>query len=74
MAARIAANCLAVGPAGAASIRSQVGAYRGRKRSLSAAQVAELRQRAGAGAAKATLAREFDISRETVYQYLRTAR
>jgi DNA invertase Pin-like site-specific DNA recombinase len=50
------------------------GAYRGRKRSLSEAQVTELRQRAGAGAEKATLARDFHISRETVYQYLRTAR
>jgi DNA-binding CsgD family transcriptional regulator len=36
--------------------------------------VTELRQRAGDGAAKATLAREFGISRETVYQYLRTRR
>jgi len=50
------------------------GAYRGRRRSLSEEQVTELRQRAGAGAAKATLAREFGISRETVYQYLRTTR
>ena len=50
------------------------GAYRGRRRSLSEEQVTELRQRAGAGAAKATLARELGISRETVYQYLRTTR
>ena len=50
------------------------GAYRGRRRSLSEEQVTELRQRAGDGAAKATLAREFGISRETVYQYLRTTR
>jgi DNA invertase Pin-like site-specific DNA recombinase len=48
------------------------GAYRGRRRSLSEEQVTELHQRAGDGAAKATLAREFGISRETVYQYLRT--
>ena len=48
------------------------GAYRGRRRSLTEEQVTELRQRAGDGAAKATLAREFGISRETVYQYLRT--
>jgi DNA-binding XRE family transcriptional regulator len=34
----------------------------------------KLRQRAGDGAAKATLARESGISRETVYQYLRTTR
>ena len=50
------------------------GVYRGRRRSLSEEQVTELRQRAGAGATKATLAREFAISRETVYQYLRTTR
>ena len=50
------------------------GAYRGRRRSLSEEQVTELHQRAGDGAAKATLAREFGISRETVYQYLRTTR
>ena len=49
------------------------GAYRGRKRSLSEEQVAELRRRAGQGVAKTTLAREFAISRETVYQYLRSA-
>ena len=47
------------------------GAYRGRKRILSEDRIAELRQRAAAGEAKATLAREFGISRETVYQYLR---
>ena len=49
------------------------GAYRGRKRSLSEAQVSQLVQRASSGAAKATLAREFGVSRETIYQYLRTA-
>lgn len=49
------------------------GAYRGRRRSLTAVQVAELAARAGAGEAKTTLAREFGVSRETVYQYLRAA-
>ena len=48
------------------------GAYRGRKKALSPEQVAELRQRAAAGEQKAALAREFGISRETLYQYLRT--
>ena len=48
------------------------GAYRGRKKSLSPDQVAALRQRAAAGEQKAALAREFGISRETLYQYLRT--
>ena len=47
------------------------GAYHGRKRILGEDRIAELRQRAAAGEAKATLAREFGISRETVYQYLR---
>ncbi len=48
------------------------GAYRGRKRSLSDEQIAQLHQRAAQGVAKTTLARELGISRETVYQYLRT--
>ncbi|KPV42697.1 recombinase family protein [Alicyclobacillus ferrooxydans] len=47
------------------------GAYQGRKRSLRQDQVLELRKRAKAGEAKASLAREYGISRETVYQYLR---
>ncbi len=47
------------------------GVYTGRKRSLSGAQVQALRVRATAGEPKASLAREFGISRQTVYQYLR---
>ncbi|MDA8110051.1 MAG: EAL domain-containing protein [Betaproteobacteria bacterium] len=39
---------------------------------LSPERVAELRRRAAAGEQKAKLAREFGISRETLYQYLRT--
>ncbi|WP_241382183.1 helix-turn-helix domain-containing protein, partial [Salmonella sp. YP140-1] len=34
--------------------------------------IAELRQRVEAGEQKTKLAREFGISRETLYQYLRT--
>ena len=49
------------------------GAYRGRRKSLSADQMTQLRQRAGAGVSKASLAREFGVSRETGYSYLRTA-
>lgn len=49
------------------------GVYTGRKRALSAEQVSDLRVRAANGERKAALAREFGISRETVYQYLRTA-
>lgn len=39
---------------------------------LAPEQVAALRQRAAAGEQRAKLAREFGISRETLYQYLRT--
>lgn len=47
------------------------GVYRGRKKSLLPDQITELRKRVEAGEKKATLARAFNISRETLYQYLR---
>lgn len=47
------------------------GAYRGRRKALSPEKAAELRDRAGAGEQKTGLAREFGISRETLYQYLK---
>ena len=47
------------------------GAYRGRKKPLSSEQQIEVRQRAKNGEQKAQLAREFGISRETLYQYLK---
>lgn len=47
------------------------GAYKGRKPSLTQDQAGQLRARAAAGEKKAVLAREFNISRETLYQYLR---
>ena len=47
------------------------GAYRGRKKALALEQVAELRRRVVDGEQKAKLAREFGISRETLYQSLR---
>lgn len=53
------------------ALAKQRGAYRGRKKALSPEQVTDLQQRAAAGEQKATLAREFGISRETLYQYLR---
>lgn len=46
------------------------GVYRGRKPSLTPERIEELRRRAGAGEKKAALAREFGISRETVYANL----
>ncbi len=54
------------------ALAKQRGAYRGRKKALSPERGAELRRRAAAGEQKAKLAREFGISRETLYQYLRT--
>ncbi len=54
------------------ALAKQRGAYRGRKKSLSPDQVADLRQRVATGEKKARLARELGISRETPYQYLRT--
>lgn len=53
------------------ALAKQRGVYRGRSRKLSADRVTELRSRATAGEKKARLAREFGISRETLYQYLR---
>ena len=46
------------------------GKYKGRKPALSNERVQELVSRANAGEKKALLAREFGISRETVYSYL----
>jgi DNA invertase Pin-like site-specific DNA recombinase len=46
------------------------GAYTGRKPSLTPGQAEALRARAVAGEPKAALAREFGISRQTLYQYL----
>jgi len=46
------------------------GAYKGRKPSLTAGQAEVLRARAAAGEPKAALAREFGISRQTLYSYL----
>ena len=46
------------------------GLYRGRTPSLDTARAAELREKAAAGVPKSVLARQFGISRETVYVYL----
>lgn len=53
------------------ALAKQRGAYRGRKKALSSEQAAELRRRASAGEQKASLARAFGVSRETLYQYLK---
>jgi DNA invertase Pin-like site-specific DNA recombinase len=53
------------------ALAKQRGAYSGRKKSLSPEKAAALKKRAAAGEKKASLAREFGISRDTLYQYLR---
>ena len=53
------------------ALAKQRGAYKGRKKRLSSAQVLELKEAIEAGKKKAQLARKFGISRETLYQYLR---
>ena len=47
------------------------GVYSGRKKILSSEQESELKKRAAEGEQKSLLARDFGVSRETVYQYLR---
>jgi len=46
------------------------GAYRGRKKSLTPDQVSELRKRAAVCDSKVALAKEFGISRQTLYMAL----
>jgi DNA invertase Pin-like site-specific DNA recombinase len=47
------------------------GVYRGRKRSLSDAEIADVKRCVADGQKKAKVARDFRISRETLYKYLR---
>ena len=51
------------------ALAKKAGVYTGRKPALSAAQAAELRERFDAGESRAEIARHFNISKETVYQY-----
>jgi DNA invertase Pin-like site-specific DNA recombinase len=53
------------------TLAKQRGAYRGRKRSLNTEQIDDLKQRIESGEKKSKVARDMNISRETVYQYLR---
>ncbi|MBA3946600.1 MAG: recombinase family protein [Herpetosiphonaceae bacterium] len=55
------------------AVAKQRGVYQGRKKALSANAITELKARVAAGEAKTSLADEFGISRETLYQYLRTS-
>jgi len=46
------------------------GAYKGRKKCLNDEQIKVLREKINTGESKANVAREFGVSRETVYKYL----
>ena len=52
------------------AIARREGKYRGRKPSLTPARAGELRRRVADGESKAGLAREFGISRDTLYRYV----
>ena len=52
------------------AIAKRAGKYTGRKPSLTPARAAELRRRVADGDSKAGLAREFGISRDTLYRYV----
>jgi len=52
------------------AIARREGKYRGRKLALTPARTAELRRRVASGDSKAGLAREFGISRDTLYRYV----
>jgi len=52
------------------AIAKEKGVYHGRKQMLTAERIDELRRRAACGEKKTALARDFGISRETVYKYL----
>ncbi len=53
------------------AIAKAAGKYRGRRRTLSASQIEDLRGRAAAGERKTDMAKLFGVSRETLYCYLR---
>ena len=54
------------------SLAKQRGAYRGRKKIFTAADVVNLKARVDAGESKTKVAKDLGISRETLYQYLRS--
>jgi DNA invertase Pin-like site-specific DNA recombinase len=51
------------------TLAKKAGVYKGRKPSLTPERITQLRARVAAGEKKAALAREFGISRETLYNY-----
>ena len=53
------------------AIAKKKGLYKGRKKSLNDAQVSELKKMVSEGIKKSSVARSFNISRETLYQYMK---
>jgi DNA invertase Pin-like site-specific DNA recombinase len=53
------------------ALAKERGVYKGRKKALSPRQADTMRKKAEEGQPKAELAREYGISRETLYQYLK---
>lgn len=52
------------------TIAKQKGAFKGRKRTITDEQIAEIKERAAKGDKKTNIAKDLGISRETLYQYL----
>ncbi|MCG7448883.1 recombinase family protein [Corynebacterium aurimucosum] len=55
------------------ALAKKAGKYKGRKPALTPDQVAEIKRRTLAGESKAALAREFGVTRPTVYRALKNA-
>ena len=55
------------------AIAKKKGRYKGRKPKFSEDQVSEIKVRAKAGEKKALLAKEFGVSRETIYKYIQNS-
>ena len=56
---------------GIALAKAKGNVYKGRKPALNAERITQLRERAATGENRSKLAKEFEISRETLYQYIR---
>lgn len=53
------------------ALAKAAGKYKGRRRTLNSQRIVELQARVAAGDCKAQIAKDFGISRETLYSYLR---
>jgi DNA invertase Pin-like site-specific DNA recombinase len=56
---------------GIAIAKAKGGVFKGRKPTLDTGQVVTLQEKVAAGASKAAVAREFGVSRQTLYEYLK---